>query len=281
MNAIAISDVACWGDKDVAHRVARELMGLYGVELTPFRAFDESDIDSGVVAFHGSPLVTRRSLYNRLRFGPRSEVKFAILWQLMIGPLFGTPGIEIAREYQIPIILHHENILELMLSEEISKLKDLSVLVENSNFFSHPLIKGDLLESFSRALRCVCSVVDDVGIVVDVEHLAQYHPSGGYSLEEFCDHVENLAPIAEFHICDSVPGKRWQGHLVPGRGTMPLKEQLACIGFWYPEVPVVLEHSPEIGMLKFLPLSTQERFDAVIKDATEALEFVSSALRDA
>ena len=278
MNPIALSDVACWGDKDVAHRIAGELIGLDGVELTPFRAFDEGDVDSGTLAFHGSPLVTRRSLFTRLRYGPKQERVLALLWQAIIGPLFGNPGLELAKKYRIPIILHHENILELAEAGQLERLSGAKVVIENSNFFAHPLVNGDLLGSFSRAVKSAIFVLKDVGLAIDLEHLSQYRWPEGPSLQDFCRLAQSLAPIAEFHICDSGPGVCWQGHLVPGRGVMPLGEQLAFIGAEYPKAMIVLEHSPTISMRKFFPLSTEDRYRAVLDDACEALSYVQNAL---
>ena len=278
LSPMAISDVACWGDKKICIEVADALQ-LRGVELMPFRRFDQKLIDSGTLAFHG-PLLKggSESMLTRMRYGSSREIPEVLFWKLLIGSLGSNPALRLARDQEIPLVLHQETILELAGYGQLDRLMGLRLLIENSNFTNHPLIKGDVVGSYFRAIELAQGSAMSVQALIDLEHLAISKWPRPYDLGEFLDSVEQLVPIGEFHVCDSIPGKEWRSHLIPGEGTSNLAEQLGLIGRRFPKALVVLEHKSRMSLLSFILADRRKRYQSILAEAAKAYEFVRSSL---
>jgi sugar phosphate isomerase/epimerase len=175
--------------------------------------------------------------------------------------------------------MHHDNILEIEKAGLLDLLKGVRVLYENTMFVRHPLIKGDWRISFVNTLSRLQRVVPNVGVVIDLEHLASSLLPTNSSLGDFLQMVEQYAPISEVHLCDSLPGYPWRGHLVPGNGSRPITEELRLISGRYPNAAIVIEQVPTIDRLSFFFSSATKRHNLVCEDIKQALDFIYGALR--
>lgn len=258
-----LSSVACGGNLELTFRVAREC-GYEGVELLVPRGTTADELNRlrdkwgvRVRSIHGAPW-TKIGLQHELD-NPARRLKAKIL-NRYFGPLEENPGIAIARELRIPIILHAGAVLELEHMEKLITLHGSRVRVENCDVLL--AIPGrekqfDGMLVADKAFELLSNANIRASICLDVEHMAcELAACGTWSGVLYPEFAVNLdmkhhiqgwinshtESVQSIHLCD------WhfdgRGHLRYGEGMLPLKEIIKLLRMFDAERAVISAAPP-------------------------------------
>lgn len=292
---IVLSAVTCGGRNELASKLAHR-HELYGFEgflgcRASANSLRECERRGGGVAtsLHG-PWWARNGRQYWLESGTRTQQLETRVWNAILGPIEENPTLAIARELNIPVVLHGGVVFELENLGKLNLLEGIHVRVEN-NDAPFSLFTPDNQDGFfvcMRAAKLLERNGIEASICLDIEHLAKTR--GWNSGEDFIRNVlfpslalivsDNL-PISAFHLCDYMPGGadvKGGGHRPFGEGDLPIQSIISYLRERFPQAEMVIEIAG--SAMQYLALNVlgagESRAKRVVR---ESVAFILGACR--